>query len=375
MVASNIRKKIKLSDGEIALMNFDEFFEQFKKLKSHFIYGKFKNLISLRLNSNYSVTTYEDIDAVANLALFNTFNNYDIEKGANATTLCSHYIISDITKHISRIEKIDNYKPDKKNFFMNITSIDNIVGFNDNGTKLSVGDFLLDNKNHFDNIHNNILLEKGFKELSKDDEELLKLYFYQNMTQVELAKMFNTTQVVISRRIKKILKKMKVSINSPNIKIIKKQGVNKKMIYTKNVEQDSNKIFNYLEKKAATEENRTMTSLIKETAVNFGMDSSQILRIINTAENKDRLAELKKIIKNNNTNKKLSSVVEIEENKCETKLDVEVISKVIRIGNLDFKIDKKEIVTQLPKTLLNKTDIENYIKIFTIALEHFENEL
>lgn len=58
-------------------------------------------------------------------------------------------------------------------------------------------------------IGEKLSLEKGIKDLSREERILLYLRFYKNKTQSETAKILSTTQVQISRRETKIIKKLR----------------------------------------------------------------------------------------------------------------------------------------------------------------------
>lgn len=60
-----------------------------------------------------------------------------------------------------------------------------------------------------ENLVNHLMLEQLMKELTPKERELLQLRYYEDKTQVWVAKHFGVSQVQISREEKKILKKMR----------------------------------------------------------------------------------------------------------------------------------------------------------------------
>lgn len=58
-------------------------------------------------------------------------------------------------------------------------------------------------------IEEKIDLNTAIKKLSEKDKKVIEMYFFENKKQSEIAKEFNTTQVSVSRMVKRILKQLR----------------------------------------------------------------------------------------------------------------------------------------------------------------------
>ncbi len=77
------------------------------------------------------------------------------------------------------------------------------------GSEISLGDKIADEKNEHERMLNHLFLEQLMQALSEDERFLIKLRYFENITQVETAKVLGISQVQVSRLEKKILEKMK----------------------------------------------------------------------------------------------------------------------------------------------------------------------
>ncbi len=77
------------------------------------------------------------------------------------------------------------------------------------GSEISLGDRIADEKNEHEKLLNHLFLEQLLQALSEDERYLIKLRYFDNVTQVETAKELGISQVQVSRLEKKILEKMK----------------------------------------------------------------------------------------------------------------------------------------------------------------------
>ena len=64
------------------------------------------------------------------------------------------------------------------------------------------------------NIDLKLDLDDSFKVLSAEEQEIIKSRYYEDLTQSEVARKLNMTQVMVSRYEKKSLEKMRVSMMS-----------------------------------------------------------------------------------------------------------------------------------------------------------------
>ena len=86
----------------------------------------------------------------------------------------------------------------------NIKSLDEILDYDDK--KLSLLDTISSNN---DINLDYFLLEEGLNALTKEEQELINYRYFQDKTQSEIAQIWGTNQVKISRNEQKILKKLK----------------------------------------------------------------------------------------------------------------------------------------------------------------------
>jgi RNA polymerase sporulation-specific sigma factor len=71
------------------------------------------------------------------------------------------------------------------------------------------GDKIANFKDEYEKIVNNITIGKALEILDTKEKEIILLRYYKEMTQVQIAKILNTSQVQVSRIEKKALKKMR----------------------------------------------------------------------------------------------------------------------------------------------------------------------
>ena len=90
-----------------------------------------------------------------------------------------------------------------------IKSLDEILETDDK--KLTLLDTISSNTNSINLEY--MLLEEGINSLTKEEQELINYRYFQDKTQSEIAKIWGTNQVKISRNEQKILKKLKNNLS------------------------------------------------------------------------------------------------------------------------------------------------------------------
>ena len=70
-------------------------------------------------------------------------------------------------------------------------------------------------ENQEDEVVNRILLNQLLEELGKEERQLIYLRYFENKTQTEIGKLLGVSQVQISRTEKKILKKLRMFLETP----------------------------------------------------------------------------------------------------------------------------------------------------------------
>lgn len=84
--------------------------------------------------------------------------------------------------------------------------------YQSDSSEIYLEDKVEDKKDSVNELVNHILLESMMKQLEAEEKQLIQMRYYEEMTQTQVAKELNKTQVQISRLEKKILKKMRLCI-------------------------------------------------------------------------------------------------------------------------------------------------------------------
>ena len=195
-------------------------------------------------------TTYyefDDLYQASIIGIIKAWNNYKKEKNVKFTTYAYKYILSEVLALIYNTKTIKTSKeynklykkileartiltqklmkePTIKELSMFLEIDETII------TKVltskekvkSLDEMLIDNENNLtllDKISSNnsinidnFLLKEELKNLTAEEQELIKLRYFEEKTQQEVASYYKTNQVKISRNEQKILKKLKTNI-------------------------------------------------------------------------------------------------------------------------------------------------------------------
>ncbi len=89
-----------------------------------------------------------------------------------------------------------------------VESLSKVV-YQGDGNEISLGDRIADERDEHETLLNHLFLEQLLEALSEDERFLIKLRYFDNVTQTETAKKLGISQVQVSRLEKKILEKMK----------------------------------------------------------------------------------------------------------------------------------------------------------------------
>ncbi len=81
------------------------------------------------------------------------------------------------------------------------------------GNEIYLVDKLPEEKDENEKMLNHMLLQQLIQELNEDEKRLIELRYFREMTQMQVAKILNTSQVQVSRTEKKILLKMRGKIS------------------------------------------------------------------------------------------------------------------------------------------------------------------
>lgn len=204
-----------------------------------------KNLICSIINKYTRYYEFDDLYQVSTIGIIKAYQNYQENKGVKFTTYAYKYILSEVIHFVNSFKLIKTsreyhqlYKKilearnlltqklmkEPSNYdislFLEIdeTIIADVMRYQDSVRSLDeiiVSDgktlTLLDKVSlEGANISiDNISLREGLETLSQEELELIRLRYYEDKTQTEIAKFFGTNQVQISRNEQRVLKKLK----------------------------------------------------------------------------------------------------------------------------------------------------------------------
>lgn len=185
---------------------------------------------------------YDDLFQAGCIGLINAYNNYNKKKDTKFTSYAYNYILGEVYKHIisnrnihmspmnvklsKAISKAEEYltnnlgrnptieeiseflEIDKYRIYevLNMMSIDSL-DYDYNNSNLY--NFISMEKISQDNL---IDLKNALNSLTNKEKQLINARFFSNYTQNDLAQMYHTNQVKISREEKKILSKLKAKM-------------------------------------------------------------------------------------------------------------------------------------------------------------------
>lgn len=91
-----------------------------------------------------------------------------------------------------------------------IVSAQAMISLDDEANELNLHEIIPDKNS--DNVDLKLDIDDSFKVLNEQEQEIIKSRYYEDLTQSEVARKLNMTQVMVSRYEKKSLEKMRVSM-------------------------------------------------------------------------------------------------------------------------------------------------------------------
>lgn len=207
-----------------------------------------KNLIYSIINKYSKYYEVEDLYQVSIIGIMKAYQNFKKEIGVKFTTYAYKYILSEVLLFVnnSRTIKVSreyqrlykkileartlltqklmkeptNYEislfleideaiiNDVMRYQEKVKSLDEVV--TDNGKEVSLLDQI-----PLPVSEDYISLNDGLSTLSPEEQYLINLRYYQGKTQSEIAKIWGTNQVNVSRKEQKTLKKLKIKLLQP----------------------------------------------------------------------------------------------------------------------------------------------------------------
>lgn len=160
-----------------------------------------ENLIYYVLKQLHLYNQLEEYYDIGMIGLCKAAKNYNENFGIKFSTFAVPYIKGTILTHIKR---------NKNKIHMNAISLNTPLAENDTKT-IYLEDTIYDNKfeEELQKKEEIIFLEKALNKLSEEEKQIIYLYFYKELNQIEIGKILNLSQAHISRKINKILSKLR----------------------------------------------------------------------------------------------------------------------------------------------------------------------
>ncbi|MDD2518880.1 MAG: sigma-70 family RNA polymerase sigma factor [Bacilli bacterium] len=220
--------------------------------------GEITNIINDNKNLIYSITHYfkgyqnkEDLFQVGCVGMINAYKNYDNSMGVKFTTYAYPYILGEMKKYVNQDHGIKisrdilklNLKIDKATIllsqkFMREPTISEIASYlevpedligqsiNTRNIIQSFDDPINNNDAKEMTLHDTIAkvetmdlnslldLKKEVSKLDDASKDIIKMRYYDDLTQTEVANALGINQVQVSRKEQKILQKLKNKLSA-----------------------------------------------------------------------------------------------------------------------------------------------------------------
>lgn len=199
-----------------------------------------------KIASKFYLIDKQDLIQVGVIGLLKAYQNFKDTKMAKFSTYAYPYIFGEmytlvngnknikVSKDILKIYKLvektrydlaqkQGYLPtyedvalflelDSGIVYEAVASAQAMISLDDEASELNLHEVIPDKK--ADNIDLKLDLDDSFKVLNAEEQEIIKSRYYEDLTQSEVARKLNMTQVMVSRYEKKSLEKMRVSMMS-----------------------------------------------------------------------------------------------------------------------------------------------------------------
>ncbi len=190
----NYEKEDLVQVGVIGLLNAYKNFKdtgetQFSTYAYTYIFGEMYNLV----NNTKSIKVSRDLLKIYRM----------VEKTRYSLAQKLGYIPSN-----EEVALFLEYDIDKVN--MAINSAEAMIRIDDEANELNLHEIIPDKRKN--DIDLKLDLDNSFKILNEDEKEIIKARYYEDLTQSEVAKKLNMTQVMVSRYEKKSLEKMRMAM-------------------------------------------------------------------------------------------------------------------------------------------------------------------
>ena len=152
--------------------------------------------ISQNIHYKSASLNYEDIFQAGTIGLLRAIDTFDSDSNASFITYATHFIKGEIMHCIRN-----------KDNSLNPLSLDAKTD-----DELSIAETISDNDNLTDIYDDRLLLTDEIEKLPDDLKEIIKMSFFEDKSQKEIAEITHTSTMYISRMVKRALNKMYKSI-------------------------------------------------------------------------------------------------------------------------------------------------------------------
>lgn len=171
------------------------------KVEEHL--GLVRRTVNLTYRAWHLNYTFEEIESIGCLSLIEAADKFDESLGYQFST----FAIPIIKYGILRSLRDDKSMFRRRGERLNITSLNTIVKGLD--TNVELQNTLSDDVNFEEIIINNMLVTKLLDRLNEKERKIVNLYYFDNLSQVQISEIMNISQVHISRILKRSIIKMR----------------------------------------------------------------------------------------------------------------------------------------------------------------------
>lgn len=170
-----------------------------KDLSIEEIYEEMKPFLVSRFSKYPHYLEFEDYMSLAKISFMTTINKYDVRKGTYFITLLGLILDGDLIKYLKR----------ERDRSVKATSLDVQYAENRDAHEMFEDPNV---EMDFDKIETKEVVNRCMENLTARERKIIKLYYYNELTQTEIANILGLKQVSISRILQGAKEKMKLEL-------------------------------------------------------------------------------------------------------------------------------------------------------------------
>lgn len=189
-----------LTDEEL-IKNFKDYKEGSSEAREIIIIHNLRFVLSIVHKKYNWYKNFEELVMIGTIGLIKAVDNYDMSKEIRFITFASKCIENEIMMY---------FRKEKRH--IGITSYDEIVEKELNENKVNLftkSDFYSDVTKNYEVKETLCEMQEIINNLNDDEKLLYELYFVKKLTQDEISSLLNITQSYTSRKIKRLIEKIK----------------------------------------------------------------------------------------------------------------------------------------------------------------------